>query len=242
MDSFEYIDDYFKGIMPEEQKIKFQERLQADKVFEEDVAFYLGLTQVARNQNQLDKKKLFKDLYYEEQSSHSISPVRKLWPAVLAAAAVLTALFVGFYLYMQPEPSKLADGYINSHLQTMSVEMGNAADLMQNGKDLYNNKDYNASLQKFEQVIQNDTANYEAREFAGIVALQKQDYDKALIYFKQVANNSDLRVNPGKFYQALTLMKRDQPGDKEQSRLLLQDVVKNGLAFKEDALGLLKKL
>ena len=55
--------------------------------------------------------------------------------------------------------------------------MKTAAYLYNDGsnRDMYNNKEYSGSLQKFEQVIKADSSNYEAREFAGIVALQMSE-------------------------------------------------------------------
>ena len=47
--------------------------------------------------------------------------------------------------------------------------------------------------------------------------------------------------NPGKFYHALTLMKRNLPGDKDKSYQLLNDVVTNNLAEKNEAEKWLKK-
>ncbi|MEO5997164.1 MAG: tetratricopeptide repeat protein [Chitinophagaceae bacterium] len=242
MDSFEYIDNYFKGAALQEQQLKFEERLMTDNEFAENVAFYISTLQVARHQNEADKKKRFREIYYENKTELSGSPVRRLRPYVLSAAAVLAALFLGLYLYLQPaEPSKLAGKYISTHLGTMGVQMGDNSNPMQMAKDMYNNKDYPGALQKFEQVIKQDSSNYEARELAGTAALQMKDFDKALRYFKEVADNTELRVNTGKFYQALTLMTRNMPGDNEQSKVILQQVIKDDLYGKEDALIFLKK-
>lgn len=242
MESLEYIDNYFKGEPPPDQKLQFEQRVLVDKEFAEEVSFYLNTIQALRDENAVQKKKLFSEMYYSEQPVLQITPVRRLWPYVATAAAVLTALFLGLYIFMQPEPSKLADNYLKEHFQTMSMEMGNNANAIQQGKDLYNNNDYKASLQQFELIVQNDSSNYEAKELAGIVALQLKDFDKALLYFQQEAKNSTLHVNPGKFYQALTYMKRNKQGDEELARNLLQEVVDKKLAYTEDAVQLLENL
>lgn len=242
MESLEYIDNYFKGEAPPDQKLQFEQRVLVDKEFAEEVSFYLSTIQVLRDENAVQKKKLFSEIYHGAPPVRQITPVRRLWPYVASAAAVLIAVFLGLYIFMQPEPSKLADDYLKEHLQTMSMEMGSNADSIQQGKDLYNNKDYQASLQMFELIMQNDTANYEAKELAGIVALKLKDFDKALLYFQQEAKNNNLHVNPGKFYQALTYMKRNQQGDEELARNLLQEVVNKKLAYSEDAVQLLEKL
>ena len=59
MDSFEYIDNYFKSPAPQQQQLKFEERLIKDNELAEEVTFYLNTIQVARDQNDADKKNRF---------------------------------------------------------------------------------------------------------------------------------------------------------------------------------------
>ena len=68
-----------------------------------------------------------------------------------------------------------------------------------------------------------------------------EQYDKAINYFSQLGNYTYFMQTPGKFYHALTLMKRNQPGDNETAKQLLQQVVENDLEGKKDAEEWLKK-
>jgi tetratricopeptide (TPR) repeat protein len=68
----------------------------------------------------------------------------------------------------------------------------------------------------------------------GLTYLRLGNYDKALTYFRQLEKYA-LYSNPAIFYQALTLMKRNQPGDKEKAKELLQRVRDNDLEGKEFA-------
>ena len=56
-----------------------------------------------------------------------------------------------------------------------------------------------------------------------------------------LADQRRLYDNPGEFYQALTLMKRNIPGDHQKAKFLLQDVVDKNLSGKEEAQKWLKK-
>jgi tetratricopeptide (TPR) repeat protein len=87
----------------------------------------------------------------------------------------------------------------------------------------------------------NDTSLFEVKKYAGIVSLRLGQYDKAINYFSQLANYTQLYANPGKFYHALTLMKRNRPGDKQTAKILLEQVVQNDLEEKETAQQWLKK-
>ena len=64
---------------------------------------------------------------------------------------------------------------------------------------------------------------------------------KALEYFQELARYV-LYTNPGLFYQALTLLKRNQPGDKEQAKQFLQQVIDRHLDGDETAREWVKKL
>ena len=81
-----------------------------------------------------------------------------------------------------------------------------------------------------------------AKTYAGIVYLRLGNYDKSLQYFQQSENYSSLFSNPAIFYHALTLLKRNQPGDKQRARELLQQVVDNDIEGKKIAQRWLKKL
>ncbi|HKO81806.1 MAG TPA: hypothetical protein VJU78_15480, partial [Chitinophagaceae bacterium] len=76
--------------------------------------------------------------------------------------------------------------------------------------------------------------------YAGIVSLRLEQYDKAVNYFSKI-ENIKLHANPGKFYHALVLIKRSQPGDMETAKQLLKQVVENDLEGKEEAEKWLKK-
>jgi tetratricopeptide (TPR) repeat protein len=74
-----------------------------------------------------------------------------------------------------------------------------------------------------------------AKKYAGIVYLRLSNYDKALAYFQDLEKYTSLYANPAIFYHALTLMKRNQPGDKQTAKQLLQQVVQNNLEGKGNA-------
>lgn len=242
MVSFEYIDDYFKGTKIPGKESDFEQRLLTDKEFAEDVTFYLNTIQVARTDNADIKKSRFKEIYYQNNSTNSTGVLKKLWPYALMVAALVTTLFVGVYIFNRPmESPKMAEAYLSTHLKTLGVQMNSTDDLLQQGKDLYNHHDYSASLKKFEEILQKDSLNYDAEENAGIVALKINDYDKALVHFTKLAKIENQNENSGKFYHALTLMKRNKIADKKIYIGLLKEVVRDNLYGKEDAEKFLEK-
>ena len=236
----EYIDDYFTGNLNPEERKHFEKQMETDKNFAEQVAFYLAAKQALKEELAEEKKEWFRELASQNATISEktrSAQVRKMWVYRLAAAAVFVGIvFFSWSLFFQTSstsPNLLADQYISSKLENLSITMG-AKDSMQEGLGYYNEKKYTAALQRFELIIKGDTSNYTAKQHAGECSLMLGNYDKALSYFQQLSTYT-LYANPAIFYQALTLMKRNQPGDKEEAKRLLKQVSDNNLAEKETA-------
>ena len=120
--------------------------------------------------------------------------------------------------------------------------MDASRDSLQLGIAAYNNKDYNRALQLFTGVEKNDTANSDAKKYAGLAYLQQQDYDKAIQQFDELSNMKGLFSNAGDFLKAVSLLERNKSGDKEEAKQLLQKVVTDKEEGSEQAEEWLKKM
>lgn len=241
----EYIETYFGGELSPEKMNEFERKITEDPEFAEDVAFYLSLRQVAIME-MTETRERFKDIYaHYKQGNYNAkkqpASIRKFWPWV-AAAAVLTGIVFGWNIWFgQVSPQRLANKYVAGHLEILPVTMGNRQDSLQEGLRLYNENKLNEALLQFETMAQQDTSFFEAKKYAGIVSLRLDHYDKAISYFSALEKYTQLYANPGKFYHALTLMKRNQPGDNQAAKILLEQVVQNELEGKQIAQQWLNK-
>jgi len=244
LDNLEYIESYFKGDLSAQDKIKFEQKIVEEKDFAEEVSFYLSIRKVSAEELSAERER-FREIYQQYKVNNEVIPkqpvlLRKMWQWA-AAAAVLAGLIFGWYAWLRPvDPAALADKYIDDNFQELSVTMSSRLDSLQTALDLYNKGKQDQSLKILESLALQDSIAAEAKKYAGIVCLQMEQYDKAINYFSQLSSYS-LYSNPGKFYQALTLLKRNQPGDKQQAKLLLEQVVQNDLDGKETAQEWLKK-
>ena len=246
IDYSEIIEGYFNNTLSKDEVGKFEQMLAENQSFAQEVAFYISAKQVLKEQLVIEKKERFKWLLSEDNSL-MINPdrvrVKKLWVyRSLAAAAVILILISSWYLfYSKPlRVEQTADRYIKQDLSNLPVSMGTTMDSLQQGLKLYNEGNLNSSLKLFESITMRDTSNYSAIKYSGIIYLRLANYEKALAYFQQLAKYP-LYSNPATFYQALTLMKRNQSGDKPKARLLLQQVVNNNLEGKQTAMQWLDK-
>lgn len=238
-ENLEYIDSFFKGETRPEEKAAFEKRIMEDKGFAEEVAWYVAAMGVLKQESTTARKAAFRALV-PAAAPATAAPVRKLWPWMAAAASV-AVLVISLFLFNTPsKPDQLAGEYMQQDLKTLRVTMSPVEDSLQRGLRLYNDGKQTEALAVFRQITQMDPANHQAKEYAGIVSLQLQQYDQALNYFTQLEKDT-LYANPGTFYHALTLMKRNEPGDAATARRLLQQVVDLNLEKKEQAQQWLQK-
>jgi len=234
-----YIDSYFnKELSPEECRI-FELRIEQDPAFAEEVAFYLNTLNEAKAQLAVQKKERFREIYQEIRPSQHRGLVRRFWPYVSAAAVTIALVFRFVFFSPSMSPIKLANEYIQSDLAIISTDMG-MGDSIEIGKKLYNEGKFEDAQKQFERIILADSLESSAKEYAGIVSLRLEQYDKAIQYFVEL-ENTRLKINPGKFYHALTLMKRNGPGDLQEAKKLLHAVEEENLKFKDIAKKWLNK-
>ena len=235
-DKMQYIDDFFQGKLSGDEGKLFGEKITRDPSFAADVAFYLSSRQVAHELANEEKKKRFKELYTGTNGKHTIQKTGKVRVIryamyVAMAAAVLAAIIVTFS--RSDSPKSYADAYISKNYAKISPTMGKQ-DEMQKAVDLYNEGKFVTSLAAFENIISKDSTLFYPLEYAGLAALQIPEYDKALQYFSRL-EKFHAHSNPAVLLQAVTLMKRNQSGDKQQARLLLKKVKDHDLDGKETA-------
>lgn len=241
MDNIEYIDDFFSKEPTPAQVREFEEKIQSDPGFAEDVSFYLSAIQAGRETAGIVKKEHFKEIY-QNHPRPRLNPVRKLVNYMAAAAAVAGIIFGVYTMTGSASPKQLADQYIKDNLETLGVTMSARSDSLQDGLRLYNAGKPDQALAVFEKIILSDTSSFNAKKYAGLAALRMKEYDKAMSYFEQLELYNGLYSNPALILQAVTLMERNQPGDAAKAKILLQKVVADDLEGKEIAREWLKKM
>ena len=237
MPDLAYIDKYFKKELTREEITEFEKKIVEDPIFAEDVAFYCSTMQVVNDQLAEEKKKQFRKIYDEVKLHSSPKPavIKRLWIYV-AAAAVVAGLIIGWYLFSRPPSIEdLADRYVKQHVvKAEGVKMTSVQDSVDAAVGLYNENKLPQALSLFETIIRSDSTADFPIKMAGIVSLRLRDYDKAIDYFTRLERLT-LYSNPGKFYHAIALIKRNRNGDKEIAKQLLKQVVDQDLEGKETA-------
>lgn len=237
----ERIENYFEQKLSEAEKVQFETDLKSDPELADSVAFYLVSKKAAAN-NAGTKKLTERHVEWQSLKKQDSKFVTlRTWYNVAAAVAML-AFGLAWYLLMpgKQDIQQLADVYISENFTTLSLQMGSTKDSIQLAIGNYNNKKYTIAVKICEDVLTRDPQNAEAKKLAGIISLKILNYDKAIAYFQQLGAQQNLYANPGKFYEAVTLLKRGLPSDKEKAKKLLQEVIDGDLEGKEEAVKWMK--
>jgi tetratricopeptide (TPR) repeat protein len=247
--SLEQIENYFQGTLNAIEAREFEKAIQNDPDFAKEVAYYISSVGTVKDQLNAEKKIRFRQVYESSKMAvaDQLAPskskgavIRQIWKYAVAAA-VISAVLVSGYLYTKsPTPQQMADTYISTELTNLGVSMSSVADSIEIGKRLNNDGKWEEALLMFEHILSSNPKNIKALEYAGSAALLTKNFDKALKYYGELSDVPGLISNPGQFYTALTLMKRDQPGDQAKAKEILQGVVRNNLAHREIAESWLK--
>ena len=240
-DNLKNIDDFSRGELSAEDLRLFDQRVIDDPAFAGDVAFYLGAVSAIRSEVNEERKTRFRKLY-EQNKSQQQKPAKVLLPYLAAAAIIGLISVIIFIFYPVSTPEKLASKYIKENLSVLGVSMGGSQDSVQSALGYYNEGRLENALVIFEKLEISYPADNKIKEYAGIVSLRLAEYDKALKHFRELEGLNNLYANPGKFYVALTLLKRNGPGDVAEAKTKLQEVTEQGLEHDADARKLLEQL
>lgn len=249
----ETIENYVTGQLAADERARFEDALRTDPAVADALTFYMLSKHVAREEAHAVRKAELDAL------RRQTAPAQSFWSAPMrwvAAASIVILLGLGWYFFQPangPANSELAvsqltDAYVAQHFTKLSTDMdggssgSNSLDSLRQGINLYNKGMQTEADVIFQDVLKRQPDLESALTYAGITALRRGKYDQAITLFHRLSQRTGLVSNPGTFYEALTLLKRDQPTDKKQAKRLLEDVIIHNLQGKGEAQQLVDKL
>ena len=174
-------------------------------------------------------------MYTLDMERKNQKPLRTFWHYPAAATVVGLIMFVSWFLMgNQPSVQQLTGNYVEKNFRVLHVRMG-VEDSLQRGLKMYNEQKFSEGLTIFQNLMYAHPGDREIKKYAGITSLRTGDYNKAIYYFSLLEQEPTFFSNPGKFYKAISLLKRNAAGDKDQAEKLLKEVVDQELEGKQEA-------
>jgi len=241
---YEYIDAYFTQTLTDEERKSFEAKCVDDDAFANEVAFYVASRKAVRQQLLEQKQKIWQASNNTNTTIHIIKPrnnvyVKRWLPHAAAACVILVTSL--YFLIKPPTLQQLAGDYIQKNYSQLGINMSTSEDSLQTAMVDYNEKNYNKAMPLFEALEKSHPDNSDEKKYAGLCYLAIKNYDKALQQFDILAKTKGLSINEGNFLKAVTLMQRDNPGDKQHAKELLQQVVGDNEEGSVEAKKWLKK-
>lgn len=229
----ERIENYFNHTLSEAERAEFETELKANPALAQEVAFWLQARAAAQAEARARRKEELTQLGQQLQQKGR----RSLFYALSAAASVVLCLGIGWYVWLRKSVVESdynqawASTYIEKNLSTLDgLKLGNAeTDSLQWGIRSYNEGDLQKAKAIFEALLQRDSTNAEAEKNAGLVSLRLKEYDKAIEHFHRLGTRTDLVSNPGKFYEAIALLMKNEPLTQKSAQNLLKEVKRDKL-------------
>jgi tetratricopeptide (TPR) repeat protein len=238
----ERIDKYFNNELSLQERQAFDSQLIDDSELKENVSFYLN-TRIAAKQLANDKRKaefteLSKTLSLKTNETGRIKSI--IWLSGLAASVMMALGLWWFSPESMPASNNIdmnivADTYVQENFHNLPIKMDASTDSLQMGLRLFNEQKLTEAQIVFESILKRKNNDSEALKYAGITALRLKDYDKAIQYFRNLGSQKYLFSNPGKFYEAIALIKKSPEG-KLQASELIYEVIHNHLEGADAAL------
>jgi tetratricopeptide (TPR) repeat protein len=230
----EQIEKYLNFETSLSERQDFENQLLTNKELSKELAFYLH-AKAANQELAIEKRRAeFEELRNEisNRSSGKIKPM--FWISGIAASVLLALGFWWFSHTNALNPEVFADTFIQEHFENLPVKMDGNVDSLQMGLRFFNEQKLYEAQIIFEDILRRKNSDSEAIKYAGITAMRLKKYDKAINYFQSLSKQTSQYSNPGKFYEALALMKQ-QPANKKEIEILLKEVIDKNLEGNEEA-------
>ncbi|MBW3468499.1 hypothetical protein [Arthrospiribacter ruber] len=254
------IDAYVNGEMTEKERVVFEAELESNPELKESFELYREIDKsmthlFSRETKELEdtlghlRKKYIKEVPLQGEQTPKEGVVRHLEKPnyvrlFLALAAMFIMIMAAYFLLFQStsDHQDMAKDYFSANFAELSQTMGATEDKIQNGIAAYNQKNYQGAKVYFYEALESSPNDSEAIKYLGLTHLALKEYDEALLNFENLASIPNLYINPGMFYQALTLMLRNETGDLERAKGLLGNVIANNAEGSRQAKEWLDKL
>ena len=236
--TIDYIDEYLNHRLSQEERELFDEKLKVDKDFAREVEEHALLINSFDERQAQELLLRFSVIEQELESGKEkrigFSPYLK-WAAAVAVLAVLSLVV---YLNANDSNQELFLAYYTTYPNVENPVSWSDAEGDAVWR-LYENGDYQAAYEQFEQALIIDNADLASRFYFGICALELSRVKVAEEAFTKVAADNGIYSIQAEWYLALSYLKE---GKKKKAKQSLEVIIAAKSSYSEQAGALLGEM
>lgn len=253
------IDNYLKGLLSEDEKKSFLERLNSDSNFKAKFELEKQLFDTLNDdswsfvEDQSDAVNDYVKLLNEDDlinlkkslatanfnnNANKLKPTKRLF-YYLAAASII--VLIGFQLFFNQSVSnqELYNNYVALDDLPSFVSRSDSNEDLANAQKLFEDKKYEDALTIFQSQLNENSDQSNVLIYQGLAQTELDKFDDAEATFNTLINSNLLDSEKGYWYKALLFIKIDRVEDAKQ---LLNKIINESLFNHEKAKQLLSEL
>lgn len=253
------IDNYFKGLLSEDEEKSFFERLSTDASFNEKFKLEEQLVNAlsedgwdfAKAPN--EEVKAYSDLLKKEEllrlkntlsdvnsefNTKKSNSTRKLFYYLAAACIVI---FLGLQLFFNQNISNqgLYKDYIALNDLPSFISRSDESNQLAKAQEFFENKKYEKALHIFQSVVNSKNVSGNVLIYKGIAETELGQYNDAKETFDSLINSNLFDAQKGYWYKALLYLKQDRV---EEAKSILNKIIDEDLFRNEEAKEIINKI
>jgi tetratricopeptide (TPR) repeat protein len=242
-----YVDRYLEGVMKNAELLWFEKELDGNKELQREIEMQKKLNSVILDkdsielQNQLNN--IHKRVYGSIIPSFQVSkPARNI--LITSVCILLAAVFS--YVILNKNLNNTSEKLYARYYKPADISMsfrssGNVLNNdLRSAMSLYDSKKYNAAINLFEKILNEDASRVGLNLYSGISYMEIKQYAEANARFKKVIDQkSNAFVESATWYLGLCYLKTNE---KEKARKVFAGIAGAGGYYKNDARHILKSL
>ena len=232
------IDSYLLGTLDHKRRIAFEARLLEDPELKQAVQdtqeLFKGINQVEKEELLARLDKLGVDIEQEQvlelpAPKASIIPFNNLLK--IAAVILIIVLPSWWYYHQSTQNDRLFAEHFSPYENVITVR-GDLGSEFSAAITSYSSREYEASIKRFEEILQQKPDHVPALFYAGNAYLASGVSDKAIDRFQEVIKLDGKFVFQAKWYLALANLKQ---GNTEKAQLILEDIKASDSPYQQQA-------
>lgn len=211
--NYETIERYILGELTEDELTSFEQKMETDAVFKQEVLLYKTVNKSLQNKYSSQNKKealtatlqKMNTKHFESAKNLSQKPNGSFLSKILKISSIAAILVIGFFL-LKPQVN-LYSTYAEHQNLELQVKGNNESTLLETA-ELFNDKNYEAAAPLLKNYLAENPEDEEIQIAYGISLLETEKIAEAQQIFTSIYDKNTVFKNKAAWYLALSFLKQ----------------------------------